>query len=279
MPKKLYYSLVILICVYLAVLLITGGFTFQLGKISLSSHKSSSPILLFILLTGIQFVSSSNFRNSVSRLFGKMTYNPRYFLTFILSLLFIEMILGCLHLVFYGRIMAFDLNREFTFATYFSAFLFFANSLVACTIYQLQRKSNDASKGWLFIAFVFFYLSMDEVGRFHESLIPLLKRNVPSLGSLFNSGKYWVVVLAPFIVLTIIYFTWFLLKKLKVYPLIFTGVVIAIFLWMFIIGLEWWGEGQASSTYKYISLMEEGSEVLSSILFLTCFLTFFKKIK
>lgn len=278
MPKKLYYSLIILICVYFAVLLITGGFTFQLGKIILSSHKSRAPILLLILLTGIQFVSSSDFRNSVSRLFGRMTYNHRYFLTFILSLIFIEMILGCLHLFFYGRILVFDLDRELTFATYFSAFIFFANSLVAGTIYQLQRKSYEASKGWLFIAFVFFYLTLDEVGSFHESLIPLLKRNVPSLGSIFNSNKYWVVVLAPFIVLIIIYFTWFLFKKLKVYPLIFTGVVIAILLWMFIIGLELW-EGYTSSTYIYKSLVEEESEMLSSTLFLTCFLAFFKKIK
>jgi len=278
MNKKLYYSLIILICVYCVVLFITGGFTFQLGKIIISSHKSSNPILLFTLLTGIQFVSSSDFRNSVSKLFGRITYNRRYFLTFILSFLFIEMILGCLHLVFYGRILAFDLEIEFTFATYFSAFIFFANSLVAGTIYQLQRKSDEASKGWLFIAFVFFYLTLDEVGSFHESLIPLLKRYVPSLGSIFNSGKYWVVVLAPFIVLTIIYFTWFLFKKLKVYPMIFTGVVIAIFLWMFIIGLELW-EGYTSSTYIYKSLVEEGSEMLSSTLFLTCFLTFFKKIK
>lgn len=278
MHKKLYYSLIILICVYCVVLFITGGFTFQLGKIILSSHKSSNPILLFILLTGIQFVSSSDFRNSVSKLFGRMTYNHRYFITFILSLLFIEMILGCLHLVFYGRILAFNLDKELTFATYFSAFIFLANSLVAGTIYQLQRKSHEASKGWLFIAFVFFYLTLDEVGSFHESLIPLLKRNVPSLDSMFNSNKYWVVVLAPFIVLTIIYFAWFLFKKLKVYPLIITGVVIAILLWMFIIGLELW-EGYTSSTYVYKALVEEGSEVLSSILFLTCFLTFFKKIK
>lgn len=278
MPKKLYYALAILICVYSAVLLITGGFTFQLGKISLSSHRLRTPILLLILLTGIQFVSSSDFRNSVSKLFGRMTYNHRYFITFILSLLFIEMILGCLHLVFYGRILAFNLDKELTFATYFSAFIFLANSLVAGTIYQLQRKSHEASKGWLFIAFVFFYLTLDEVGSFHESLIPLLKRNVPSLDSMFNSNKYWVVVLAPFIVLTIIYFAWFLFKKLKVYPLIITGVVIAILLWMFIIGLELW-EGYTSSTYVYKALVEEGSEMLSSTLFLTCFLTFFKKIK
>jgi len=173
--------------------------------------------------------------------------------------------------------LAFDLDREFTFATYFSAFLFFANSLVVGTIYQLQRKSNEASKRGWYIAFVFFCLALDEAGRFHESLIPLLKRNVPSLDSILNSNKYWVVVLSPFIVLTIIYFTWFLLKKLKVYTWIFTGFVMAIFLWMFIIGLELW-EGYTSSTYKYKSLVEEESEMLSSTLFLTCFLAFFKKL-
>ena len=278
MPKKLYYSLVFLICVYLAVLLITGGFTLHLGKIIFSSHKSSSPILLLILLTGIQFVSSADFRNSVSKLFGRMTYNHKYFLIFILSLLFIEMISGCLHLAFYRQIRAFNLERELTFATYFSAFLLLANSLAAGAIYHLQRKSHEASKGWLFIAFVFFYLALDEVGSLHESLIPLLKRNVPSLDSMFSSNKYWVVVLAPFIVFIILYFTWFFFKKIKVYPLILTGLVIAIFLWMFIIVLELW-EGYTQSTYVYKSLVEEGSEMLSSTLFLACFLAFFKKIK
>lgn len=278
MPKKLYYSLIILICFYVGILLISGGFKIQIGKITFSSHKSSMPILLIIILTFIQFVSSADFRSHISKFLRKLANNNRYFLVSILSLFLIEIVLGHLHIIFYDRIRAFDLDREFTFATYFSAFLFLANSLVIGTIYQFEQKYIKGYKGWLFVGFVFFCLSLDEVGRFHESIIPFLKKNASSLSFVYDSGKYWVVVMGPIILITIIYLSWFLFKKLKNYPWILTGLIAALLLWIFVIALEFW-EGYASSTYKYKVLVEEGSEMIGSTLFLASFLAFFKKVK
>lgn len=278
MPLKLYYSLLILICLYVGILLISGGFTIHVGKITFSSHRSSMPVLLIIILTLIQFLTSVDFRSHISKFFGRLTDNNRYFLVFILSLLLIEIVFGALHIIFFGRIHAFDLDREFTIATYFSAFLFFANSLIVGAIYQFEQKDAKGHKGWWFVGFVFFYLSLDEVARLHESIIPFMKKNVSLLNFLYGSNKYWVVFMGPIILITIVYLCWFLFKRLKGYPWIFTGFIAALSLWIFVIALEFW-EGYTTSAYKYKALVEEGSEMIGSTLFLASFLAFFKKIR
>jgi len=278
MPKRLFYSLVILICIYLPVLLITGGYTLKFGLLTFSSHKTSGPILLLIILVITQFIISADFRRVLAGRFSVVIDHNRYFLCLILGFFCVGLLLGCLHFLFYDRVLALDLDREYNFATYFSAFLFLLNGLVAGTIFRSEKKSGFFHLSWWFIAFVFFYLALDEVGRFHESLIPLLRKNIPLWNSVFDSSRYWVLVLAPIIFLTVIYFFWFLYRELKGFPWITAGLIIALLLWVFIICLEWW-ELKNLMTYKYKALVEEGSEMLSSILFLSVFFGYLRKIR
>jgi len=276
MPKKLFWFLILLILIYEVILLVSGGFSLKLGGTIILFERTSDPILLMILLAGIQFLSAQSFRRSVKNAISKIIENRKHLIAFISGLVIFEVILGCLHVYFYGRTFTFDLDREFNLPTYYSAVLFLLNFFVIGTIYYSEKNSGMTHKELWIISIIFLFLSLDEVGRFHEAIIPFLRRNIPSLVSIFDSNKYWVVVMIPFILFTIFFFSMFMYRKLRIYPWILTGTVLALILWIIVLGLELW-EGYTADTYKFNALVEEELEMIGSTVFLSAFLVYFKK--
>jgi hypothetical protein len=278
MPKRLFHFLILVSIIYMMILHVSGGFSFKLGGTIFLFNRASDAILLLILLVCIQFLGVHSFRDSFSYAINKIIKNQKHLFVFIISLLSLEAILGCLHVFLYGRTFAFDLDREFNLPTYYSAFHFLLNFFIIGAIIHNGKKSGFNHKGWWFIAFVFFCLSLDEVGRFHEELVPFLRRNISSLDSVFDSNKYWVLVILPFIIFTIIYFSIFMYQTLKNYPWMLAGAALALILWIIVIWLELW-EGYTEHAYKFKVLAEEESEMLGTTLFLSVFLGYLKKIK
>jgi len=278
MPVKLYYSLVIILCLFAGVLIATGGFTIQIGGMSLSAHRINSPVILIIILTTVQFFISGDFRRSIIRCLEKLVDNKRYFLALILSLFLVEFLLGLLYFIFYGQKVVFDLDSELSVSNYFSSFLLVFTGLIIGVIYQFERKSLRSHKGWWFIGFIFWYLSLDEVGRLHEGVLPFLERHASSLGLGQSAVKTWVLALSPFILFTVVYFSIFFFKKLRHYLWILTGLIIGLLLWILSIRLELWKDS-SGPFYQYEVLVEELSEMIGSTLFLASFLGYFRIIK
>jgi hypothetical protein len=65
-------------------------------------------------------------------------------------------------------------------------------------------------------------------------------------------------------------------RKLRIYPWILTGTVLALILWIIVLWLELW-EGYTAGTYKFKALVEEELEMIGSTVFLSAFLVYFKK--
>jgi hypothetical protein len=261
-------------------LVFLGGFTVHLGKINFSSHRINTVVALVILLTTVQFFCARDFRSSLQRLAEKFADNRRYIQTLISTLILTNLLLGIFYGLFFEQIIFFDLVSEVSFGTYYSAFLLFANSAVIGIIYLVERKSQKNHKGWWFIGFIFWYLALDEVGRIHEGVIPFLEKKVLSSGVFFPSFRTWVVVFAPFILFTIVYFSLFFFKKLKQFPWILVGLGAGLLFWILVIGLESWIKSESPSAYThYKFLVEEVSEMMGSTLFLASFLRTLKVVK
>ena len=275
MPKKLFWFLILLILIYEVILLVSGGFSVRFGGLTILFERTSDPILLIILLAGIQFLSARSFRCSVKDVISKIVQNRKRLIAFVLGLIIFEMVLGFLHVYFSGRTFAFDLDREFNLPTYFSAILFLLNFFIIGTIYYSEKNSGLTQKEVWVISIIFLFLSLDELGRFHEATIPFLERNIPSLVSVFNSNKYWVVVMIPFILLTIFLLFTLMYRKLRIHPWLLAGTVLALILWIIVLWLELW-EGYPAGTYKFKVLVEEEFEMLGSTVFLSVFLVYLK---
>lgn len=275
MPKRLFFILILALIIYMMILHVSGGFSFELGGTIFLFNRASDAVLLLILLVSTQFISVHSFRDSFSDAISKIIKNQKHIVVFIIGMLGLEAILGCLHVFLYGRTFAFDLDREFNLPTYYSAFLFLLNFFIIGVIIHDRQKSGLVHKGWWFIAFVFFFLSLDEVGRFHEELVPFLRRNISSLDSVLDSNRYWVLLILPLIIFTIIYFSLFLYRTFKNNPWMLAGTALALILWIIVLWLELW-EGYTEHTYKFKALAEEEFEMLGATLFLAVFLGYKK---
>ena len=67
----------------------------------------------------------------------------------------------------------FNLNQENNIPTWFSSSMFLACSLLLGVIGWAKRTKRGDARGWLSLAVVFLYLSMDEASSLHEMIIPL----------------------------------------------------------------------------------------------------------
>lgn len=130
----------------------------------------------------------------------------RTLLRFVLSLLFIELILIALHLFSVtilgpaitkdGQVALFDLNEELTFASWFSSIQFLILSLIGLL---LAWSRSDEKMRWLWIGcFVFFlFMSLDETSGIHEAFSGVMEKCfsfIPLSGSILWAIPYALVL-------------------------------------------------------------------------------------
>lgn len=98
----------------------------------------------------------------------------------------------------------FNLHIENTTATWYSSMLLLLNAVVLYVIARLTRQNKKAMAGrWMFLAFVFVLLSVDETASFHESLAwPI--REAFGLSGVFAFA--WVIPGAVFVLLLAIFY-------------------------------------------------------------------------
>src|SRR5687768_11249191 len=105
----------------------------------------------------------------------------------------------------------FNLSNENTVATWFSAMLLFVTGLFACLCYKAASPSRHSifQHGWLVMAFVFFLMSLDEMGSIHENAGKLTFLDV------FGDRGWQSVAAIPLgiIFIYMILFAWFSLRK------------------------------------------------------------------
>ena len=99
------------------------------------------------------------------------------------------------------RIAAFDLAAKGSLATWFSSLLLLLATLAAILVYTIRRHKNDDYHGryriWIWAAFCWTLLSVDEVANLHEAFRDVMVRfcGTPLVGD----GSVWWLILGLFL--------------------------------------------------------------------------------
>lgn len=125
-----------------------------------------------------------------------------------LILLALDVFFVILHLLFGERFDLFHLDRERTFAAYYSgAKLVAIASLAVCG--ALLSRARLMRCGWIAVALLFLGLGFDEISELHENITYyMLAYGVGIMNeiSFFRTPTYnWLVLLAPLIVVSFIF--------------------------------------------------------------------------
>lgn len=106
-----------------------------------------------------------------------------------------------------GALNLFDLKKEQSFGTWYTAFLLLVCSALSAVISSVRKRSNEPyANHWRVLSVVFLYLSIDEGVTIHEKLGPLTRPVLRSfgiqLGGLLNNA--WVIPAAVLLLLFVI---------------------------------------------------------------------------
>lgn len=98
----------------------------------------------------------------------------------------------------------FDLNREANIPTWYSSLILFISACLLFFISYFKGKKDINQKFWKTLAFIFLFLSIDELSSIHEDF------NNP-VRSLFHLGGifYWSWIVPAILILVILFFYFF----------------------------------------------------------------------
>ncbi len=199
-----------------------------------------------------------------------------YFGALISGMVFLEI----MHFL-YSSTLFWNLNVEQGNGTYFATLLLFLAGLVTVIIYQEEGK--DASKKenrwlWLPVTMVYFYLALDECMAIHEQFIMWFQHFKPD-ATIFHYVHEWLWVYVPIMLVVVVYFVRFFLWRFKSEPSIIIVLFIALSFWVSVFFYEGLAKNIIDPMGHGVLLigMEEGSEMLGSILFMLGFSIYLQK--
>lgn len=183
-------------------------------------------------------------------------------------------------------VVQFNLLEENVLASWYSSMLYFVTGIVAffCYLIDGQKSNHWIEKGlntfWLVVSIIFFLLSFDEMGTFHEVIgeASFMK----NIGRGNDNG--WYVFHTMITVVGVILSLFFFLK-FKQYPLLLTTNLLAILLLLssslqeqFEMNL-WRGSLNQIAWERPLLLiiLEKGTETFASFFFLYAFTIYLKK--
>ncbi len=174
--------------------------------------------------------------------------------------------------VFYKLLMQTNLVRENDVAVWFSSMLLLLIALTCMLCFAAEPRGQDKSWlrfGWAISALMFAGLSLDEMGSLHEKI------------AIWNKSMSWFVLLVPFVIMIPIYmlfFGWIQIRRSRagfVYTLL--GVLcfstVPLFEFFERNSLSATGQ-QLRNSHLFWQTMEEGTELLGMMAFLTATLCF-----
>ena len=219
--------------------------------------------------------ASTHLNFSVSFLCKLLSYFFLTLLLFNMAVIIIRLYFG--HDNLYGLTSFFDFNSENNLPTYFSSLMLFLSSCLLSVI-AVTHKSNHASyRLWFVLAFIFLFLSLDEMASIHEML------SIPMRDMLHASGLLYYAWVVPYGVALVIFVISYikLLKNLPrniMYLFLISGTLFV----LGAIGFEliggWYYElhGKSDLNYAILYTCEESLEMLGVILFIYTLLLYMK---
>lgn len=129
-----------------------------------------------------------------------------------------EVYLGHDHV--YGLISLFNFNTVGNIPTFCSSCLLAIASMLLSLITLAQKRSGASYLPWMGLAFMFLFLSFDEMASIHERLTVPLKESLNTTGLLFYA---WVILYGIAVVVLAVAYLPFLVRLPKTIGVLFVG--------------------------------------------------------
>ncbi len=163
-----------------------------------------------------------------------------------------------------------NMDQEAVFGAWYPSMLLFCLGLVALLNFNLDRLRTPGiwCYGWFGLIVVPILLSADEVSAIHERIGLWFGEKVGGI-SFLPQAYAWVLILAPFILATAVYYGVFFLKRFRGYPWTKAGTLLGLGFW----GLAVTFESIANvvfdgDTINIERAFEESFELIGTTLFL-----------
>ena len=170
----------------------------------------------------------------------------------------------------------FNVDLAMTIPTYFNALILLFSGVLLTIIALLKKKTRDPHTiNWFILAFLFWFMAMDETISLHEFLIKPLRSAFNTSGLLYFA---WVIVAIPLLVLLAITYRKFLLNlpiRIRILILLAGTLYVVSALGLEMVG-GWYFEQFGGNRIPYIVLttIEETLEMTGILIFIYALLKY-----
>lgn len=177
-----------------------------------------------------------------------------------------------------GFVEEFNVDLENNIPTYFSGVLLLgAGALCGLVAWTRQQWDRPFGRHWAVLGFLLAYVSVDEVAEIHERTISPLRDLLGADGLLYYA---WVVpAMGILLVLAVVYarFFWHLPRRWKGWFTLAAGTYLSGALGVEVLGGLYASQyGVNTFSYALITTVEEGLEMMGTVLFLYALLAFLR---
>lgn len=177
-----------------------------------------------------------------------------------------------------GFVEEFNVDLENNIPTYFSGVLLLgAGALCGLVAWTRQQWDRPFGRHWAVLGFLLAYVSVDEVAEIHERTISPLRDLLGADGLLYYA---WVVpAMGILLVLAVVYarFFWHLPRRWKGWFALAAGTYLSGALGVEVLGGLYASQyGVNTFSYALITTVEEGLEMMGTVLFLYALVAFLR---
>ena len=175
----------------------------------------------------------------------------------------------------YGLVSLFDFDTEQNIPTFYSATAILCSSLLLFFITFTHKSNGCRYLGWMGLAVIFLFLSIDEISSIHERLTKLVRAFLDTSGLLFSA---WVIPYGLVVIIFVAAYLRFLIRLPK--NIMFLFVLSGMIFVLGAIGLEllegnhYELYGSADVTFAVFYTIEEFMEMLGIALFIYTLLSY-----
>ena len=175
----------------------------------------------------------------------------------------------------YGLVSLFDFDTEQNIPTFYSATAILCSSLLLFFITFTHKSNGCRYLGWMGLAVIFLFLSIDEISSIHERLTKLVRPLLDTSGLLFSA---WVIPYGLAVIVFVAAYLRFLIRLPKniMFLFILSGMIFV----LGAVGLEllegnhYELHGSADVTFAVFYTIEEFMEMFGIVLFIYTLLSY-----
>jgi hypothetical protein len=238
--------------------------------------RLNNPFMFFLILLISRGWVNSDFREKQLSFIKRITIEEPTRIYFFSFLLIIQVGLEIMWFLYPGDLF-WSLNAEKGYGTLFStAQLFLLGSVVLITARaDYGHGASWTNKyPWFLVAFVYFYIGLDDCIGIHENFINI-GRTLAIDSVVFHFIHEWLWFYAPMIVIVVVFLARFFLQRFFYSPKLLGTMFFALTLWIGVLVLEGFAKSVVDPiSYDYDRLLigfEEGFEMLGATLFIIGF--------